>query len=570
MELYCQTVKKYFTKLMTNDEEFVNNMNRFFNDNNNDFQYIFFPAIIPMAYLCWSQNNNIWNDILHDNADEQRDYLYSSHYYTINEIGERLARAYYVCTEYNGYGDHNRPNEHRESNIRKCLFNIKNYDAITSFYDPDGDVKDRIIQSHNEQQQIECCRIGLEAVTNRLTADSNLYDYAKKLYRISHNDRKAAFRSLCKTCFDLPEEVFTDPESDTAKEVLKEVNRINRIKSCNKKRRKIKENAENEPYLLMSRLYTKVNGGVKQIILHGAPGTGKSHTVNKFTRLFTYEEPGRVKTVQFHPTFDYTDLVEGLRPVTLGDDKAPTFVRLDGILKEFCRTIVEEQRAKPDDPDIKKKQYFFVIDEINRADLSKVLGDLMYLMNDASRTRSDGENPKVQTPYRNLPTYHRTDDGKFVPYTKEEDVFCDGFYLPDNLYIIGTMNDIDRSVDIFDFALRRRFCFIEANADKEAQHALPDMLGKGNEEKAQEALKRLTALNAVITEGGKKLGLSSDYHIGHAYLGNIAKSSYEDVWENNICPLIREYCRGRSKEDAEKFEEKCKDKFTGKSASDTK
>lgn len=127
------------------------------------------------------------------------------------------------------------------------------------------------------------------------------------------------------------------------------------------------------------------------------------------------------------------------------------------------------------------------------------------------------------------------------------------------------MNDIDRSVDIFDFALRRRFCFIKANANEEAERALPDMLGGENTEKATAAVTRLKNLNGVITKDGKSLGLSDDYHIGHAYLGNIAKSSYEDVWENNICPLIREYCRGRNKNAAAEFENKCKTAFTEES-----
>ncbi len=154
--------------------------------------------------------------------------------------------------------------------------------------------------------------------------------------------------------------------------------------------------------LMKNQLQKKVEKGIKQIILHGAPGTGKTHTAEEFAKeqvKSQVQDPKKedfekyIKIVQFHPSFDYTDFIEGLRPIVLKDEEQvkvkdnPTFVRMDGILKEFCRKIVEDEN--------KENKYFLIIDEINRTDLSKVFGDLMYCMNDPQRSaKADDEKRK--------------------------------------------------------------------------------------------------------------------------------------------------------------------------------
>ena len=178
----------------------------------------------------------------------------------------------------------------------------------------------------------------------------------------------------------------------------------------------------------------------KQVIFTGAPGTGKTFSVREYVKDKDY------KFVQFHPSYDYSDFVEGLRPVVIDGQEDPTFVRMDGIFKEFCRHIVEENHNE--------KNYYFIVDEINRADLAKVFGELMFGLEESYR----GEKNRIQTQYKNLVTYKINNAGKAEPI--EKDVFKDGFYIPENLYFIGTMNDIDRSVDSMDFALRRRFSLI--------------------------------------------------------------------------------------------------------------
>lgn len=335
----------------------------------------------------------------------------------------------------------------------------------------------------------------------------------------------------------------------------------------------------------------------KQIILHGAPGTGKTYTAENFAeecvkkllnkdKLSKDDKKKYIKKVQFHPSFDYTDFVEGLRPAiietdktdnsTPKTDKSPTFVRMDGILKKFCRKIIENNDSN--------NLYFLLIDEINRADLSKVLGDLMYLMNDPQRSKKDKDEEKtIETPYSNMPTYIVDDNGngKFLEKHKgnnktendqkeidkkgknKEDVFEDGFFLPDNLIIIGTMNDIDRSVDAFDFALRRRFVWIEADANTEAEDAIPNIITDTSI--TGTLIDRLKKLNEVISgKEGQKLGLSEKYHIGHAYAKNFDRS-YDTLWENSIKPVLDDYCLGKKDNG---FIKACENVLKGKSQPD--
>lgn len=343
--------------------------------------------------------------------------------------------------------------------------------------------------------------------------------------------------------------------------------------------------------LIKNKLNKLIENGTKQIILHGAPGTGKTFTAENFAEEYVaklYEtlknnsalkeedfkkfKDKYIKKVQFHPSFDYTDFVEGLRPAiiekdntdnsTTKTDKSPTFVRMDGILKKFCREIESNKDSD--------KLYFLLIDEINRADLSKVLGDLMYLMNDPQRSKKDkDEKKKIETPYSNMPTYIVDDNGngKFLDDQNDndkKDVFKGGFYLPDNLIIIGTMNDIDRSVDAFDFALRRRFVWIEADANTEAKEAIPNIITDTTID-TNTLITRLEELNKVISDKeGQKLGLSKKYHIGHAYAKNF-DGSYETLWENSIEPVLDDYCLGKKDNG---FIQACKDALIGNTQPD--
>ena len=164
-------------------------------------------------------------------------------------------------------------------------------------------------------------------------------------------------------------------------------------------------------------------------------------------------------------------------------------------------------------------KYFFIIDEINRADLSKVFGELMYGLEESYR----GIQNSFQTQYQNLKSYEINSNGKAEKM--QFDCFKDGFFIPLNLYIIGTMNDIDKSVEAFDFALRRRFEWIDIKAKEVCKDSLLQMVdaklivGKKND--AKKLADKINAMNDVISTDGREFGLSDAYHIGHAYFKGV-------------------------------------------------
>ncbi len=256
--------------------------------------------------------------------------------------------------------------------------------------------------------------------------------------------------------------------------------------------------------------YIKLLKEKKNLVLTGAPGTGKTHLAKTIAKQMN----AVTQFVQFHPSYDYTDFVEGLRPVLTEEvnsnqDKEVRFKRRDGIFKHFCKDAIKDLKEMKSG-----KPYVFIIDEINRGEISKVFGELFFALDPGYR----GEKGRVITQYQEL-------------ITDCNDTFKDGFYVPDNVFIIGTMNDIDRSVESMDFAIRRRFAWKEVTAEESAV----------NMKLPPEVRTRMDKLNAAIRLCD---GLSDAYCIGGAYFLKLKDNDYDALWENHIKGVIEEYFRG--------------------------
>ena len=188
------------------------------------------------------------------------------------------------------------------------------------------------------------------------------------------------------------------------------------------------------------------------------------------------------------------------------------------------------------------KPFVFIIDEINRGDMSKIFGELFFAIEPGYRGAEKCNS--LRTQYANL----QSEPNAFDEVLKITDSDNFGhFFIPENVYIIGTMNDIDRGVESMDFAFRRRFTFVEVKASDRIE-----MLDELDDGIREEAVARMNALNAAITEIEC---LSSAYHIGGAYFLKLKEldNDFDKLWEYHLAPLLKEYLRGMENED-EKFD----------------
>jgi AAA domain (dynein-related subfamily) len=242
----------------------------------------------------------------------------------------------------------------------------------------------------------------------------------------------------------------------------------------------------------------------KNLILQGPPGVGKSYAAQRLAyALIGVKDCGRIKFVQFHQSYSYEDFVEGFRPTATGFElRAGKFV-------EFCR------RAEAD-PD---RSYVFIIDEINRGNLSKIMGELMVLI------EPDKRDPEWAMPLAS---------GK-AP-----------FHVPANVFILGLMNTADRSLAVVDYALRRRFAFVDLGSNLNSAKFREQLLFAGvSGELISTIIERVGALNNEII--GDVANLGPGFAIGHSFFcagpttGELEADWYVRVIKTEIAPLLREY-----------------------------
>ncbi|MCL1988685.1 MAG: AAA family ATPase [Firmicutes bacterium] len=265
------------------------------------------------------------------------------------------------------------------------------------------------------------------------------------------------------------------------------------------------ENFLSEAYIIREK-YTDITTQLirkKNIILQGAPGVGKSFLAKRLAfSLIGAKDDSKLEMVQFHQSYAYEDFIEGFRPTESGK-----FSLKHGIFWQFC------SKAKLDPAN----KYFFIIDEINRGNLSKIMGELMFLLEHDKR----GEEFAIP-----------------LTYSGEKG---EKFFVPKNVHIIGMMNTADRSLAMIDYALRRRFCFITISPAFDNPQFISDFTQNcpKNSPIAAEIIRKMTALNAAISTE-----LDSGHQIGHSYFCTNTPLSERDIaniLKYEIAELLTEY-----------------------------
>ncbi|WP_103638281.1 McrB family protein [Campylobacter concisus] len=327
------------------------------------------------------------------------------------------------------------------------------------------------------------------------------------------------------------ESIYCKQGTDDLDEKLKDIE--NRLKDALKNEKNLKENIFYD-----DRVKNMWSGGIdfesKNIILYGAPGTGKTYqTKQTIEARKLIEENHEYKIVQFHPSYSYEDFMDGVKPIGI-ENGAMKFELINGVFKQMCIDAFKDLEKNKE----KAKKYYFVADEINRAELSRVFGELLLCLEEDKRLRFDKDG-NLQGMLVKTANSSLWDNEKHAVYIDEKTK--EGYFgVPENLYFIGTMNDIDKSIDSFDMALRRRFVWKRYSCNYDV---IVDSYS--DEDNVETYIKLCKDINEYITSE-KGLGLDDSYELGHSYFlkpKKLTKSEINKLWEGHISPLLKEYLR---------------------------
>ncbi|RSO15059.1 restriction endonuclease [Acinetobacter pittii] len=303
----------------------------------------------------------------------------------------------------------------------------------------------------------------------------------------------------------------------------------------------VNEQDKNELILLSRFLWRFVNSKAiadtnnPNVILYGPPGTGKTFSVKSGLDFVCQGDTSRYEVLQFHPSFTYEDFIEGIKPKGVSKDGNIRFELVNGIFKSFCI----KAKKQPE------KDFYFVVDEINRANLSMVFGETLSLLEKDYRHDTENKN-LIRTQYSALIEDLIKEDNKFKDLAYEIDNNEVKFGVPKNVFFIGMMNDVDKSIDAFDLALRRRFKWIRKDCDYEVIEEETRFRGKDQFNNIGQYVKACEKLNDYIS---KDLGLGKSYEFGHSFfmkISDIAKR--KDITNNNVEVLFNLYLRPTLKE----------------------